>query len=529
MSCSDDEEYSDEEKWVCKEMVSSAKHFTTLELDGAETVDRYLSCPVCLSLLRNPTATECLHRFCEECIQMCLRMGKNECPSCRFPIKTKRSLRPDHNFRALLQSLYPDGQPEEDDEPVDLAQYRFVPLARPVRDPEDEYREAEEERERQERQERERQQQRNRSKGRSPKQPTAGASHDYGGDGGGDGGEASASAALPKRRKKPPIPRVLHDDYDDDEVAPAGYGGMPQLETAVRFTKWSCPQCTLINTASAKKCKVCEEPNPQRTSAAQAAAAAASAAGGPGMEGGEPPPRERRKKKAKAAEEGATPRSKAAVRAERHEAAQAAKARKRDQMSEWDREMMAATKRQRSQKEIDEEQKGRLARLKERGGEEHALSSAVRPEPDLDFGDDAPSIEAQLLGRKRFSLHIRSADERGVVIVWCFPTANPGNCSAWVSLAPALVVTEASARLKFKLITKNKMFGEVKCAPRPHLPPPPPPAVTRLRHRARHRPLLSLSHARSRSLWLALTRTHLIASRLFPYFPRIGTGSRGLR
>ena len=96
MSCSDDEEYSDEEKWVCKEMVSSAKHFTTLELDGAETVDRYLSCPVCLSLLRNPTATECLHRFCEECIQMCLRMGKNECPSCRFPIKTKRSLRPDH-------------------------------------------------------------------------------------------------------------------------------------------------------------------------------------------------------------------------------------------------------------------------------------------------------------------------------------------------------------------------------------------------------------------------------------------------
>jgi chemotaxis protein histidine kinase CheA len=47
-------------------------------------------------------------------------------------------------------------------------------------------------------------------------------------------------------------------------------------------------------------------------------------------------------------------------------------------------------------------------------------------------------------------------------VVRCFPTANPGNCSAWVSLAPAVSVYEASARVKFKLITKNKMFGEVK-------------------------------------------------------------------
>ena len=155
---SDDEEYSDEEKWVCKEMVTSARHFTTLELDGAETIDRYLSCPICLSLLRNPTATECLHRFCDECIQMCLRMGKKECPSCRFPISTKRSLRPDDNFRALLQSLYPDGQPEEDDQPVDLSQYRFVPLARPARRESDDERDREEQRQREQQQQQQQQQ-----------------------------------------------------------------------------------------------------------------------------------------------------------------------------------------------------------------------------------------------------------------------------------------------------------------------------------------------------------------------------------
>ena len=32
--------------------VVAASHFTECELDGAETVDRFLSCPVCLGLLR---------------------------------------------------------------------------------------------------------------------------------------------------------------------------------------------------------------------------------------------------------------------------------------------------------------------------------------------------------------------------------------------------------------------------------------------------------------------------------------------
>ena len=66
-----EEELEDERNFVPREMVGDSRHFTTCELDGADTVDRFLSCPVCLSIMRQPTATECLHRFCSECILDC--------------------------------------------------------------------------------------------------------------------------------------------------------------------------------------------------------------------------------------------------------------------------------------------------------------------------------------------------------------------------------------------------------------------------------------------------------------------------
>ena len=49
---------------------------------------------------RHPTFThltifiwQCLHRFCGDCIQKCLRYGKRECPSCRKKAPSRRSLR----------------------------------------------------------------------------------------------------------------------------------------------------------------------------------------------------------------------------------------------------------------------------------------------------------------------------------------------------------------------------------------------------------------------------------------------------
>mmetsp|Transcript_41177 Transcript_41177/g.67605 ORF Transcript_41177/g.67605 Transcript_41177/m.67605 type:complete len:280 (+) Transcript_41177:13-852(+) len=66
-------------------------------------------CPVCLGYVKNTRIVkECLHRFCNECIEKCLRVGKKECPQCRIHIPSRRSLRPDTNFDELIKSIYGD-------------------------------------------------------------------------------------------------------------------------------------------------------------------------------------------------------------------------------------------------------------------------------------------------------------------------------------------------------------------------------------------------------------------------------------
>ena len=67
------------------------------------------TCPVCLRILRKTEiVVECLHRFCGECIQKCLRVAKHECPSCRIKVPSRRSLKRDAAFDALIATVYPD-------------------------------------------------------------------------------------------------------------------------------------------------------------------------------------------------------------------------------------------------------------------------------------------------------------------------------------------------------------------------------------------------------------------------------------
>mmetsp|Transcript_24092 Transcript_24092/g.35693 ORF Transcript_24092/g.35693 Transcript_24092/m.35693 type:complete len:313 (-) Transcript_24092:643-1581(-) len=67
-------------------------------------------CPICLGYMRKTSLVmECLHRFCDECIQKCLRLlGKKECPSCRIHIPSRRSLRRDPEFDALMKHILGD-------------------------------------------------------------------------------------------------------------------------------------------------------------------------------------------------------------------------------------------------------------------------------------------------------------------------------------------------------------------------------------------------------------------------------------
>ncbi|EGD82592.1 hypothetical protein PTSG_11982 [Salpingoeca rosetta] len=65
-------------------------------------------CPICLGLIENTyTAMSCLHRFCAECIQKCLRLGKKECPTCRAPLASRRRLRRDDMFDQIISTVYP--------------------------------------------------------------------------------------------------------------------------------------------------------------------------------------------------------------------------------------------------------------------------------------------------------------------------------------------------------------------------------------------------------------------------------------
>eukprot|EP00644_Phytophthora_capsici_P008569 jgi/Phyca11/566145/estExt2_Genewise1.C_PHYCAscaffold_200202 len=75
-----------------------------------------LTCPICLGIVKEAMVVmECLHRFCRKCISDAIRQtpvdggkSKSECPSCRIHIPSKRSLRPDTNFDALIKKIYPN-------------------------------------------------------------------------------------------------------------------------------------------------------------------------------------------------------------------------------------------------------------------------------------------------------------------------------------------------------------------------------------------------------------------------------------
>lgn len=81
---------------------------TLLIYHTSQVLSPEFHCPVCLSYIKQTRIVkECLHRFCNECIQKCLRVSpKKECPQCRVHIPSRRSLRPDPNFDNLIKSIY---------------------------------------------------------------------------------------------------------------------------------------------------------------------------------------------------------------------------------------------------------------------------------------------------------------------------------------------------------------------------------------------------------------------------------------
>uniref|UniRef100_A0A7S4UPT0 RING-type domain-containing protein n=2 Tax=Guillardia theta TaxID=55529 RepID=A0A7S4UPT0_GUITH len=82
---------------------------TSISKIPARILNAELTCPICLSIVRSThTFMECLHRFCQECIEKYLRLGQKECPKCRVKVSSRRALRADPQFDKLIQAFYPD-------------------------------------------------------------------------------------------------------------------------------------------------------------------------------------------------------------------------------------------------------------------------------------------------------------------------------------------------------------------------------------------------------------------------------------
>lgn len=80
----------------------------TVSLD-IKVLNQDFMCPICLGILKDTMTTmDCMHRFCSECIVTCLRLSNKECPTCRTRCQSKRNLRPDPAFDALLRAVYPN-------------------------------------------------------------------------------------------------------------------------------------------------------------------------------------------------------------------------------------------------------------------------------------------------------------------------------------------------------------------------------------------------------------------------------------
>uniref|UniRef100_A0ACD5WH03 Uncharacterized protein n=1 Tax=Avena sativa TaxID=4498 RepID=A0ACD5WH03_AVESA len=80
-------------------------------------IRKEVQCPICLGIIRKTrTVMECLHRFCRDCIDKSMRLGNNECPACRTHCASRRSLRDDPNYDALIATLYPDIDKYEEEE-----------------------------------------------------------------------------------------------------------------------------------------------------------------------------------------------------------------------------------------------------------------------------------------------------------------------------------------------------------------------------------------------------------------------------
>ncbi|EEA05577.1 zinc finger, C3HC4 type domain-containing protein [Cryptosporidium muris RN66] len=97
------DEIIDCNKFLIDESILDEK--TTL---GENDLYSDFNCSICFKILRRTMVVkDCLHRFCNSCIEKCVRIGLRECPQCRLHIASRRSLRSDSIMDTVASRLFP--------------------------------------------------------------------------------------------------------------------------------------------------------------------------------------------------------------------------------------------------------------------------------------------------------------------------------------------------------------------------------------------------------------------------------------
>lgn len=115
----DEEALGEEEDSKERSQSSSAGELSESEYMVVDLADicKDVQCSICLGIIRKTrTVMECLHRFCRECIDKSMRLGNNECPACRKHCASRRSLRDDPKFDALIAALFTNIDSYEEEE-----------------------------------------------------------------------------------------------------------------------------------------------------------------------------------------------------------------------------------------------------------------------------------------------------------------------------------------------------------------------------------------------------------------------------
>jgi len=86
-------------------------------------IDSDLTCAICMNIMCEAMIiSDCLHRFCSDCISQSLRLSKRECPSCRTAV-TRHQLVKDSNFDLIISKMYHDVSNLRDMQDIQAAEF----------------------------------------------------------------------------------------------------------------------------------------------------------------------------------------------------------------------------------------------------------------------------------------------------------------------------------------------------------------------------------------------------------------------